>query len=108
MRKLFLVLIILLSFSFVKGLEGAIFAQVQHPVFPQTQINQQAAKAYKNAGNKTVLNKSTAPPNSSPHSILPALKKMQELKAGRIQCPSQVNWAQSHDTILVGVVPHDT
>src|SRR6185312_12987572 len=91
------VLLIALLFSLIQLNAQVLFKQ--QPVLSQEKINA-AAKQF------TPL--TTDAKKSSPKSVLSVLKQINEVKKLGKQNPNQVNWAQSHDSIFVGVVPHDT
>src|ERR1700758_2556499 len=88
-------------------LSGILNAQNNRAAFPQEKLNkatQQILAKNQNAQCKK-LNPQT-PATSSSKSALSMLNKMKEVK--NLKTPDNVNWVQSHDTIFVGVVPHDT
>ncbi len=84
-------------------------SQNNRTVFPQYELNKttrQTLAKYPHV-NSANANKQ-ADNNSSPKSVSGMLKKMAELKTYKPKIPTTINWAQSHDTIFVGTVPHDT
>jgi hypothetical protein len=93
------ILFIALLFSLTKLGAQALFKQ--QPVVSQEKINSAAKQK------QTVLTLNDFK-NSSTKSVLPVLKQINEVKKMGKQNPNQVSWAQSHDSIFVGVVPHDT
>lgn len=94
-------LLIVLLFSITKTNAQGLFKQ--QPIFSQEKINAVNKQHTLTTNAKSGLKK------SSPTSLLPVLKQINDIKKnGRLNNPNQVNWAQSHDSIFVGVVPHDT
>jgi hypothetical protein len=114
MKKLLLSLFILTT--------GILSAQNNRAAFPQTQLNkatQQVLAKYPLETGKNPAGKILKP--SSPKSVQGMLKRMNELRSlstpkhtlsqgigKKARTPNGVDWVQSHDTIFVGVVPHDT
>src|ERR1700757_383063 len=74
--------------------------------FPQTEINK-TSLFYRNTEKFTGTTREKNSDRVTP-SIAGMLHKMRELNALSANPPSGVLWAQSHDTIFVGTVPHDT
>jgi len=91
-------------------LTGSIlYSQNIHPLFPQDELNKTSQQvSQKSIPTPDANNQKKIANSSSPKSVLGVLKKMEELKITKLKTPTNVNWAQSHDTIFVGVVPHDT
>jgi hypothetical protein len=93
------ILLLILLFS-LNQLNAQILLKKQ-PTLSQEKINSAAKQ-------KQVTVAPNDLKNSSPKSVLPVLKKIDEVKKMGKQSPNQVSWAQSHDSIFVGAVPHDT
>ncbi len=84
-------------------------AQHTSSLFPQDKLNQATQEVLAKYPNQKEANlKKQNPAVSSPKSITSVLKKIEDLKSGKLKSPATINWAQVHDTIIVGVVPHDT
>lgn len=99
MKKLYILILSVLA--------GSVNAQVTRSAFPQNEANKITQQVLANYPQykTTVKNKTSAP---SPKSVSGMLNTISEIKKNGLRVPNTVNWAQSNDSIFVGIVPHDT
>ncbi|MGZ3864464.1 MAG: T9SS type A sorting domain-containing protein [Bacteroidia bacterium] len=102
MKKQLLGLFILIS--------SVLNAQNYHSKFPQKEMNEATQKALqKHPTQAAGSGQRASQAYATSSGAFSMLKKIEEVKQTVAKnSNSNVNWAQSHDTIFVGVVPHDT
>src|ERR1700751_3408883 len=82
--------------------------QNNRAIFPQEKLNETSHLVRAKYPRVPLQNVNRNATTSSSQSALSMLNKIREVKNLKVKSPNSVNWAQSHDTIFVGVVPHDT